>query len=79
VRDVLGRRPNRRRSHRRSRRAAPRGDPIKFWNGKLAGLIRALPREQEGAAREPRGYDTMIGIDGWPIDPRHLFYQYDNR
>jgi hypothetical protein len=25
---------------------------------------------------ETRGYDCAIGIDGWPLDPRHPIYRY---
>lgn len=23
---------------------------------------------------ERKGYDTTIGVDGWPIDPKHIVY-----
>jgi hypothetical protein len=50
-----------------------RGDPIKFWNGKLQSLC-ARCHESRKKRIEHRGYDNTIDADGWPIDPRHPCY-----
>jgi len=39
-------------------------DPIKFWNGKLQSLCAHCHESRKNA----------IGVDGWPIDPRHPVY-----
>ena len=51
-----------------------RGDPIKFWNGKLQSLC-AHCHESRKKRFEHRGYDNTIGADGMPIDPRHPIYR----
>jgi hypothetical protein len=53
-------------------------DPTKFWFGKLQSLCTHC-HESRKQFEESRGFDLTVGIDGWPIDPRHLFYQYDKR
>jgi 5-methylcytosine-specific restriction enzyme A len=49
-------------------------DPVKFWNGKLQSLC-AHRHESRKKRFEHRGYDNTIGVDGWPIDPRHPVYR----
>jgi len=51
-----------------------RGDPIKFWTGRLQSLC-AHCHESRKKRSEHRGYDNTIGADGWPIDPRHPVYR----
>ena len=51
-----------------------RGDPIKFWRGKLQSLC-AHCHESRKKHIENRGYDNAIGIDGLPIDPCHPVYR----
>jgi hypothetical protein len=53
-------------------------DPTKFWFGKLQSLCTHC-RESRKQFEESCGFDRTIGIDGWPTDLRHLFYQYDRR
>src|SRR5215467_13014642 len=52
-------------------------DPTKFWFGKLQSLCTHC-RESRKQFEESCGFDRTIGIDGWPTDLRHLFYQYDS-
>jgi hypothetical protein len=49
---------------------AHRGDPELFWSGALQTLC---PDHHDSVkqAEEVRGYSTEVGIDGWPVDPRH--------
>jgi hypothetical protein len=49
-------------------------DPIEFWRGKLQSLC-AHCHESRKKRFEHRGYDNAIGIDGWPVDPRHPVYR----
>jgi 5-methylcytosine-specific restriction enzyme A len=46
------------------------GDEHLFWFGELQSLCDTH-HEARKQALEKRGYDTRIGVDGWPIDPRH--------
>ena len=55
-----------------------RGDPIKFWNGKLQSLC-AHCHESRKKRFEHRGYDNTIGVDGGPLDPRHPVYRKSTR
>jgi 5-methylcytosine-specific restriction protein A len=51
-----------------------RGDPFLFWSGALQSLC--AKHHSAGKQRsEARGYDTRIGSDGWPTDPRHPVYR----
>jgi hypothetical protein len=45
-----------------------KGNERAFWYGELQ--VRILSPERQ-TKEEKRGYRTDIGIDGWPIDPRH--------
>ncbi len=47
-----------------------RGDPDLFWNGALQTLC---PDDHDGhkQAIEVRGFSVEVGVEGWPIDPRH--------
>jgi hypothetical protein len=49
------------------------GDPVKFWSGKLQSLC-AHCHESRKKFAEHRGFDKAIGVDGWPLDPRHPIY-----
>ena len=46
-----------------------KGDEMVFWFGPLQSLCK----HHNGSKQmlEHRGYDTAIGSDGWPIDPKH--------
>ena len=46
------------------------GDPVLFWFGTLQSLCAS---HHNGTKRqlELRGYNTDIGIDGWPKDRNH--------
>jgi 5-methylcytosine-specific restriction protein A len=51
-----------------------KGDPRLFWSGELQSLC--FTHHSAGKRRsEVRGYDTRIGSDGWPTDPRHPVYK----
>ena len=47
-----------------------RGDWGLFWRGALQSLCKPC---HSGAKQreERRGFNDQVGIDGWPIDPRH--------
>jgi 5-methylcytosine-specific restriction enzyme A len=47
-----------------------KGDYNKFVLGKLQSLC-ATCHSSTKAIVEKRGYDTAIGADGMPLDPRH--------
>jgi hypothetical protein len=49
------------------------GDQLKFWLGKLQSLCFDC---HNGPKRmiESRGFDTRIGPDGMPTDPKHPVY-----
>jgi len=51
-----------------------KGDPIRFWNGKLQSLC-AHSHQSRKKFVEQRGFDNAIGADGMPIDPRHPVYR----
>jgi hypothetical protein len=55
-----------------------KGDYNKFVLGKLQSLC-ATCHSSTKAIVEKRGYDTAIGADGMPLDPRHPVYRYDKR
>jgi 5-methylcytosine-specific restriction protein A len=51
-----------------------RGDPDRFWNGKLQSLCDRRPWRCHSSVKqseEALGYSEAIGEDGHPIDPRH--------
>jgi hypothetical protein len=50
-----------------------KGDPHQFWFGELQSLCRPC---HEGRKKfvEQRGFDNAVGLDGWPLDPRHPCY-----
>jgi 5-methylcytosine-specific restriction protein A len=50
-----------------------RGDPFKFWSGKLQSLCYSHHNASKKRA-EARGFDNRIGSDGWPTDPNHPAY-----
>jgi 5-methylcytosine-specific restriction enzyme A len=46
------------------------GDPVKFWSGPFQSLCK--PHHDASKQREETaGYSTAVGLDGWPLDPRH--------
>lgn len=47
-----------------------RGDPVVFYNGPFASSCKPCHDGPEQQA-ERYGYSLEIGVDGWPIDPRH--------
>jgi 5-methylcytosine-specific restriction enzyme A len=49
------------------------GDRIKFWSGPFQSLCK---RCHDSAKRhvELHGYRPDVGLDGWPLDPRHPVY-----
>src|SRR5262245_53391678 len=47
-----------------------RGDPVKFFEGPLQSLCEICHNGSKQQV-EKIGYTTHIGIDGWPLDPRH--------
>jgi 5-methylcytosine-specific restriction enzyme A len=53
-----------------------RGDPQLFWHGALQSLCHrchaAKSAAEEGFRR--RGFDKAVGVDGFPLDPRHPCY-----
>ena len=52
------------------------GDKVAFYYGKLESLCLSCHLVEHGRA-PMRGYVTDIGPDGFPLDPRHPFYQSD--
>ena len=47
-----------------------RGDYKKFFFDPLQSLCK-LHHDAAKKRTEFRGYDTQIGVDGWPVDPNH--------
>ncbi len=51
-----------------------RGDVNRFWNGELQSLCKwhhdAIKQEAER-----KGFNTAIGVYGWPLDQNHPFYR----
>jgi 5-methylcytosine-specific restriction protein A len=46
------------------------GIPAKFWNGPFQSLCK--PHHDASKQREEkRGFACDVGVDGWPVDPRH--------
>jgi|SRR5262245_22407811 len=54
------------------------GDWNEFWLGELQSLCRNC-HESRKRTIESRGYDTTIGADGMPTDPRHPIYRYGGK
>jgi 5-methylcytosine-specific restriction protein A len=55
-----------------------RGDINKFWCGALQSLcLECHVRTKRDI--EQLGYRRDIGFDGWPLDPRHPCYAFENR
>jgi 5-methylcytosine-specific restriction endonuclease McrA len=54
-----------------------RGDINSFWLGELQSLC-TFHHNSTKKIIEQRGYDTAIGADGWPLDPRHPVYGRQN-
>ena len=52
-----------------------RGNINSFWLGELQSLC-TFHHNSTKKIIEQRGYDTAIGADGWPLDPRHPIYRY---
>src|SRR5262245_29953476 len=46
------------------------GDPNLFWQGELQSLC-TMHHSSSKRFEELRGYTRDIGVDGWPVDPRH--------
>ena len=51
-----------------------RGDINKFWLGKLQSLCERCHNSTKKDL-ERHGYDSTVGVDGFPLDPRHPIYQ----
>jgi len=48
-----------------------RGDPVKFFDpDNLQSLCKSC-HDRHKQREDNRGYDSTIGSDGWPVDPRH--------
>lgn len=50
-----------------------RGDVNKFWLGPFQSLCKEC-HDSTKRFVEQRGYRPDIGLDGWPLDPRHPCY-----
>ena len=51
-----------------------KGDWDKFVLGKLQSLCKPC-HDSTKKMIELRGYSTEIGVDGWPVDPKHPAYR----
>jgi 5-methylcytosine-specific restriction enzyme A len=49
-------------------------DPNLFYRGRLQSLCTNCHSSRKQSI-EKLGYDKTVGLDGWPIDPRHPVYQ----
>jgi 5-methylcytosine-specific restriction enzyme A len=49
-----------------------RGSAHRFWHGELQSLCK-LCHDKAKQAEEHRGYLPDVGLDGYPVDPRHPF------
>ena len=47
-----------------------KGNEELFWNGALQSLCKHC-HDSAKQLEEIRGYRNDIGLDGWPVDPRH--------
>jgi 5-methylcytosine-specific restriction enzyme A len=55
-----------------------RGDPNKFWFGKLQSLCytdHSSTKAKLDHGKQVEYYRSDIGIDGWPIDTKHPVYK----
>ena len=50
-----------------------RGDVNKFWLGRFQSLCKSC-HDSTKRFVETRGFRPDIGLDGWPLDPRHPVY-----
>lgn len=46
------------------------GNPVKFYAGPLESLCKTH-HDSDAQSEERRGYSIEVGLDGWPVDPRH--------
>ena len=51
-----------------------RGDRTAFFTGALQSLCKPC-HDCAKKQLEMRGYRTDVGLDGWPLDPRHPVYR----
>ena len=51
-----------------------RGDTNKFWLGPFMSLCKSC-HDSTKKLVEQRGYRLDIGLDGWPLDPKHPVYR----
>jgi hypothetical protein len=51
-----------------------KGDWNAFWLTPLQALCKGC-HDSPKKLVEIRGYDTSVGLDGWPLDPQHPVYQ----
>jgi 5-methylcytosine-specific restriction enzyme A len=49
----------------------------RFWMGQLQSLCKHH-HDSRKQQEEIRGYSTDIGVDGFPLDRRHPFYELDD-
>jgi 5-methylcytosine-specific restriction enzyme A len=55
---------------------AHRGDIVKFWEGALQSLCRSCHNSfKQAKEKSGRAYSTVVGLDGFPVDPTHPFHQ----
>jgi 5-methylcytosine-specific restriction protein A len=56
-------------------KVAHKGDPRLFWDStNLQSLCRPCHESMKKQV-ESRGYSTEVGLDGYPVDHRHPWYQ----
>ena len=48
-----------------------RGDSKRFWDPSNWQPLCAPCHNRHKQREERRGYDIRVGLDGWPVDPRH--------
>ncbi len=53
-----------------------RGNKTAFWLGPLQSLC-AAHHDRSKQQIETRGWSDEIGIDGYPTDPNHPWYQHE--
>jgi len=51
--------------------APHRGDQALFWEPSNHQALCKQHHDSAKAAEESRGYSNEVGLDGWPLDPRH--------
>jgi 5-methylcytosine-specific restriction protein A len=52
-----------------------RDDINRFWTGRLQSLC-AQCHNRTKQQIERKGFYNDVGLDGWPLDPRHPVYQH---